>query len=129
MDERSYPLTPGSIQSAAQVLLQSRHGPDASIGNNWTNRFIHRHPTLRSRYTRHVDRQRAKCEDPVLIQKWFDLVHNIIKKYGIAEADIYNFDETGFAIGVATHSARVVTSSDRRGKPTINSQVIVNGLL
>jgi hypothetical protein len=40
------------------------------------------------------------------------------QEYGIVEADIYNFDETGFAIGVATHSARVVTSSDRRGKPT-----------
>jgi hypothetical protein len=42
----------------------------------------------------------------------------MIKKYGIVEADNYNFDETGFAIGVASHSARVVTSSDRRGKPT-----------
>jgi hypothetical protein len=53
----------------------------------------------------------------------------MIKKYGIAEANIYNFDETGFAIGVATHSARVVTSSDRRVNQLINSQVIVNGLL
>src|SRR6266480_6663648 len=40
----------------------------------------------------------------------------MIQKYGIACEDIYNFDETGFAIGIAGIS-RVVTASDRRGKP------------
>jgi hypothetical protein len=29
----------------------------------------------------------------------------MIKKYGIIEADIYNFDKTRFAIGMASHSA------------------------
>jgi hypothetical protein len=43
-------------------------------------------------------------------------VYNTIAKYGIMVEDIYNFDETGFAIGIASTS-RVVTSSDRRGKP------------
>ena len=39
-------------------------------------------------------------------------------KYGIADADIYNFDETGFIMGQITVSM-VVTSSDRRGKPKL----------
>ncbi|KAF6809659.1 transposase, partial [Colletotrichum plurivorum] len=36
-------------------------------------------------------------------------------KYGIQEGDIYNFDETGFMMGVITASI-VVTRADKRGK-------------
>ena len=36
-------------------------------------------------------------------------------EYGIADEDIYNFDETGFQIGIAT-TAKVICSSDCLGK-------------
>jgi hypothetical protein len=36
-------------------------------------------------------------------------------KYGIVDSDFYNFDETGFIIGIIT-SAIVVTRADRRGR-------------
>ena len=39
-------------------------------------------------------------------------MENIIAKYGIADDDIYNFDETGFQIGVIS-AGIVVTSSER----------------
>jgi hypothetical protein len=42
-------------------------------------------------------------------------VRNIIAKYGIQDADIYNFDETGFMMGVI-NSGIVVTSSERRSR-------------
>jgi DDE superfamily endonuclease. len=42
-------------------------------------------------------------------------MRNIIAKYAIAESDIYNFDETGFMIGVIS-TATSVTSSDGRVK-------------
>ena len=45
-------------------------------------------------------------------------MRNTVAKYGIADADIYNFDETGFMMGQITASM-VVTSSDRRGKPKL----------
>jgi hypothetical protein len=67
-------------------------------------------------FRRQIDYQRAKCEDPKVIQAWFTLVWNVIAKYGIQEADIYNFDETGFLMGMLS-SAKVVTSSERCGKP------------
>ena len=41
---------------------------------------------------------------------------NTINKYGIQDEDIYNFDETGFMMGVAS-TAKVVTASERRHKP------------
>jgi hypothetical protein len=70
---------------------------------------------LRTRFQRKYDYQRAKCEDPEVICGWFELVQNTIIKYGINDADIYNFDETGFMMGVIS-TAMVVTSSDGRAK-------------
>ncbi|GMG16901.1 unnamed protein product [Aspergillus oryzae] len=59
------------------------------------------------------DYQRAECEDPQIIQKWFNLFHETIQKYGILEQDIYNMDETGFQMGVAS-TARVICGSETR---------------
>ncbi|KAL2019740.1 hypothetical protein VTK56DRAFT_9184 [Thermocarpiscus australiensis] len=51
-----------------------------------------------------------------MVNAWFRLVRNVIDKYAIQEEDIYNFDETGFQIGILS-GAKVVTSSERRGRP------------
>ena len=58
---------------------------------------------------------RPLCEDPELIGAWFRLVQNIRAKYGIQDCNFYNFDETGFMMGVIS-PAMVVTCSDRRGR-------------
>jgi hypothetical protein len=42
-------------------------------------------------------------------------VQNTIAKYGIIDKDIYNFDETGFQIGVIL-TAKVITRAER-GRP------------
>jgi hypothetical protein len=42
-------------------------------------------------------------------------MRNTIAKYGIADADIHNFDEIGFIMGQITASM-VVISLNRRGK-------------
>lgn len=36
--------------------------------------------------------------------------------YGIADVDMFNFDETGFMMGILP-TAMVVTSVERQGKP------------
>ena len=47
---------------------------------------------------------------------WFKMVLNMKAKYGILDEDIYNFDETGFQMGVIA-TARVITGTKRRGRP------------
>ena len=74
------------------------------IGVNWVTRFINRHEDIRSRYTKRYDYQRALCEDPKKIGEWFQLVKNMVAKYGIQPEDVYNFDETGFAMGIIATS-------------------------
>jgi hypothetical protein len=76
---------------------------------------IKRHKEHRTRWVRNYDHQRAKCEDLRLIKSWFMLVRNIQAKYGILEDDIYNFDETGFMMGII-FAGMVVTTSEGRTK-------------
>jgi hypothetical protein len=83
-----------------------------TLGQRWVYRFITRHPEIKSRYSRKYDYQRAKCEDPEVIQAWFRLVQNTVAKYGILAEDIYNFDETGFQMGVIS-TAKVITAAEK----------------
>jgi len=98
-------------------MLQTKKpsGPK-TVGKNWVTKFVKRHLELQSVFNRKLDYQRAECEDPQVIGLWFKLVQDTILQYGVPEEDIYNFDETGFQMGVISTS-KVVTTSERRGRP------------
>jgi hypothetical protein len=95
----------------ANRLLADRDAPN--VGTRWASKFVRRQPELKTRFFRKYDYRRAQCEDPEVIRGWFALVRNTIAKYGIVDSDMYNFDETGFQMGVIS-SGMVVTSADRR---------------
>jgi hypothetical protein len=82
----------------ANRLLAERDA--GRVGARWAHNFVTRQPDLTTRFNRKHDSQRVLCEDPDIIHGWFALVRNTIAKYGIQEADIYNFDEIGFLMGV-----------------------------
>jgi hypothetical protein len=86
-----------------------------TVGTKWVANFIKRYPELSSVYNRKFDIQRVEVEDPKLISLWFKLVGDTIAKYGVTEEDIFNFDKTGFQMGVILTS-KVITSSDRKGR-------------
>ncbi len=115
MDRRGMPPRIATVGQMAGVLL-ARHHQLVVIGRNWASTFINNHEALKSKYNRKYDYQRAKCEDPELIRAWFQRIQATIAEYGILEDDIYNFDETGFQMGVIA-TAKVVTGSDRAGRP------------
>jgi hypothetical protein len=70
---------------------------------------------IASRFSRRYDYQRAQCEDPTVIQEWFNSVQRVVAQHGIADEDIFNFDETGFAMGL-TATAKVITRAEYYGK-------------
>jgi hypothetical protein len=49
------------------------------------------------------------------MREWFNLVQITIMQYGIATEDIYNFNETGYAMGLTT-TTKIVTRADLYGK-------------
>jgi hypothetical protein len=102
------------VRDMANILL-SQHG-NQEISEKWIYRLVQRRPDIKSRFSRRYNYERAKCEDPKIIQEYFDHVREAILKYGILPEDIYNFDETGFAMGLCA-TAKVITGSDRYSRP------------
>ncbi|PHH51621.1 hypothetical protein CFIMG_008617RA00001 [Ceratocystis fimbriata CBS 114723] len=110
LDSRGFPPRLRGVEEMANKLLADR---DASpVGKRWASNFVKRQPDLKTRFNRRYDYQRAKCEDPTIIRDWFRLVEDTIAKYGITLVDIYNFDETGFMMGLIA-SGMVVTGAER----------------
>ena len=112
--ERGFPPRQNDICDMANLMREARNAPP--VGPRWAENFVRRQETLKMRFQRRIDYQRALTEDPQIIQTWFNLVRNVIAKYGILGSDIYNFDETGFLMGILSH-AKVLTTSDRKDRP------------
>ena len=113
MDERGFAPWLTGVEDMANYILESRGA--RRVGKLWAHRFVQRRPELKTRFNRVYDFQRALCEDPELIGAWFQLVQNMRAKYGVLDCDFYNFDETGFMMGIIC-AAMVVTCADRRGR-------------
>lgn len=110
---RGFAPTKADVRAMADKLLHER--ASNPVGKNWIDNFVKRTPELRTRWSRPYDHQRAACEDPAAMQRWFDLVKSTKERWGIVDNDIYNFDETGFMMGKIL-SQMVITGSEGYGK-------------
>lgn len=116
LDNKGFPARIAVVGEIANIILTARGDqPPVIVGKNWASSFVKRCPELRSTYSRKLDYKRQQCNDPALVTGWFRLVANTIQKYGILNQDIYNFDETGFQMGVISTS-RVVTRAEKHGR-------------
>jgi hypothetical protein len=102
------------VQGVASDLLTERG--EQPVGKHWVDNFNKRTPEIKLRGSRPYDRQRALNEDPRVIGPWFSLVQSVKEKYGIQDEDTYNFDETGFTMGMIK-AQMVFTGSEKRGAP------------
>ncbi|EED14184.1 conserved hypothetical protein [Talaromyces stipitatus ATCC 10500] len=116
LTKRGLPPRHFLVRDMANYLL-SQHG-DQRVGDKWVYNLVQRRPEIESKFSRKYNYERAKCEDPKIIQGHFDRVRDIISEYGILPEDIYNFDETGFAMGLCA-TAKVITGSDRYAQPKL----------
>ncbi|RKK77815.1 hypothetical protein BFJ71_g16645 [Fusarium oxysporum] len=91
LDSRGFPPRLHGVEDMANRLLADRDAPP--VGKRWASNFVKRHKELEPRF-----------------------FQNTIAKYGIRLDDIYNFDETGFMMGVIA-SGMVVTGTEKRGRP------------
>ncbi len=86
------------MEDMANQLLHARN--QQPVGKLWAHNFVRRKTELRTLFSRRYDYQRARCEDSKAVNEWFALVRNTKAEYGILDEDTYNFDETGFMMGV-----------------------------
>jgi DDE superfamily endonuclease/Tc5 transposase DNA-binding domain/helix-turn-helix, Psq domain len=118
-----FPATPMLVKEMAdeirirRVQVASSQNPTFTntppIGHEWIYRFQKRHPELKGCYSRQLESNRAKEATSEKIQAWFDAfqTRHTERKYELA--DIYNMDETGFAVG-GTQSTRIIVDSTQK---------------
>jgi hypothetical protein len=109
LDVQGFQPRLAAVKDMVDLLRKERGQPP--VGVNWASTFVkHRHE-LKVNFNCKYDYKRALCEDPEAIRGWFRLVENKKAKYGILNEDTYNFDESGFMIGMISTGA-VVTGSE-----------------
>jgi hypothetical protein len=83
------------------------------IGQDWMKRFIKRHSELQTICSARIDLNRWKDTTPEAINKWFDEYQETHRIYNFEKHNIYNMDETGFAIGTSQCSRVVIDTTLR----------------
>jgi helix-turn-helix, Psq domain/Tc5 transposase DNA-binding domain len=86
LDNRGFSPRLKDIEDMANNILASRCGPP--IGKLWMHRLVKRIPELKTRFSCSYDYQRACCEDPKLIEAWFQRVADAKAQYGIQDCNI-----------------------------------------
>ena len=116
MDDRGAAPRHAMVRNMANILLVATGS--TTVGVNWVGSYIKRTPAIQTRFSRRYNYSRAEQEDPRVLNDWFQLVGETITRYGILPDDIYNFDETGFAMGLVS-TAKVVTRAEYYGRRSV----------
>jgi hypothetical protein len=82
----------------ADLSLAERH--QDKVSQNWAATFFKRRSELKVKFNRKYDYSKALFKDPEVIQDWVRLVDNTKTRYGIEDEDMYNYDKSGFMMGM-----------------------------
>lgn len=63
---------------------------------NFARRFLQRHEDIKNRLSDSMYHQRLKSDDSLKAREWFERFREVKMKYGLADEDIYSFDELEF---------------------------------
>ena len=84
------------------------------IGREWVPCFLRWHPELASIHPRSIDAVRIKDCSPERLQRWFDDLKKVLAEYNIKPENIYNMDESGFAIGEKEPGRCIINANIRQ---------------
>lgn len=104
LTDRNMPPTTAIVKNLAEEIR------GCAIGKNWTASFVKRHKDeLKSLYLKSIDNKRVKSEYPPSYELFYQLLQEAIEDYLITPDNIWNVDEKGFLIGIASKVRRIMT--------------------
>ena len=98
------PARLNSIKSEANRLLRQTCDPTKpppEIDPQWAKRWLDRQPKLSKVKRKPLAAERKNAHDVNIIAKHFERVRSVVQEHGIHPHDMWNFDETGYRIGMA----------------------------
>src|SRR5450432_2071316 len=103
----------------ASEILQAKNDREP-LGLHWHDYFLRRHLSLRKRFVKGIEKERAFAEDPEIIRDWFNLYQHYKTTYNVHDDDTYNMDEKGVLMG-DIGKVKVIVSADERKKAITTS--------
>jgi len=85
-----------------------------AFGKAWVSRFMSRHPQLARARRKLIEAARVKDVSVERLAKWFEDLRSIINEYKIEPENLYNIDESGFAIGDIEASQCIINAIIRQ---------------
>jgi hypothetical protein len=69
---------------------------------------------LKTKYVAGLDKNRAKAQDPMIINHWFDLFKTTRSKYNVKDENISNMDEKGVMLGIISKTKVIVSRHEKK---------------
>ena len=114
LNSRGFPPQLAAVKDMADLLLTTRN--QDPVGINQASSFIKHTPKLKVKFNQKYNYKRAKYKDLEVIKPQFKLIHNTKAKYSITNKDSYNFNKSGFIMGVIL-TGTVIIGSKRENRP------------
>ena len=105
LDEIGVPARLSMVSDCANSILQKCQAKDdinpaPTVSPAWSKRFLSRYPEFHIRKQKTIDHDRKNVHDPDVISAWFARYKSLCEEKGIQKANTYNFEQTGFRVGV-----------------------------
>lgn len=96
------------LRDMASIVYRASGG-NGQIGKHWVTRFLQRHPEIQTKKGNTIANQRVVGLYSTTISAWFSQLLVLIRDKGIRDANTWNMDETGNALGVCSN--QIIISS------------------
>ena len=116
--------------SLAESIIQRSLSDDVPllpIGPLWAKRFMDKY-YLKKIKQKPIEPHRKEAHDPAIIRAWFASFKGTLAKYSIKASNLWNFDETGFWIGIGGGEWVTIMDTKRRAwSPSDTSRIASQG--
>jgi hypothetical protein len=101
--ENGYGATKPMVYNAICQLLAADIPLRKPPSQRWFQTWIKsQHKTFHTIKTRPIEAARVASHDILAIKEWFNEFKDVCNQLDVTAADIYNFDEVGFRVGMST---------------------------
>ena len=112
--ELGFPPRLDQLRGMVLELLRAKH-MEEKLGEHWVERFLIRHPDLKTKFVTGRDKDRVLAQDPTKITHWFTLYDTTVTDYEIENDDIYNMDEKGLLLRVIGKVKVILSKYEKQG--------------
>ncbi len=103
------------FEQVVNSLLKKNHrgkGPPPTVGPHWADQFLKRNPQYFVHKQKPLAVEQRNAESLETIMQHFDEFKEAKTSHGVADGDVYNFDETRFRAG-CERQQKVITKEEK----------------